>query len=94
MITAIILAVSPFIVNAVTNLLKSLPAFDTLRSVRNFRIRALAGAISLVYVILGMWIAPDTITDGALDTAVTTFLVSFVTWISSLGSYQAFFSRE
>jgi len=90
MITAVIMTLSPFIVNVVTQLLKRLPTFDSIRNSRNLAIRALAGLVSVVYVVFTMWVDPNSISDDVLANTFVTAGLAFVTWLASLGSYHAF----
>lgn len=93
MLTTLFLAISPFVVNAITGIVKNLPSFEEVRLSRKPAVRMLAGFVSLVYVAVALWLAPDTVSDSMLSTALTTFGVAFVTWLSSLGSYHAFFDK-
>ena len=90
MITAVIMMLSPFIVNVVTQLVKRLPTFESINNSRNLAIRALAGFISVVYVVFAMWVDPNSISDDVLANTFVTAGLAFVTWLSSLGSYHAF----
>ncbi len=94
MFSSLLVAFTPFIINGFTGLIKKLPAFSTLRVSRRPVIRLLAGAISLVYVTLGVWLEPDSVSQSTLTTVVETTVLAFVAWMSSLGSYQAFFKEE
>lgn len=90
MITAVIMMLSPFIVNVVTQLVKRLPTFESINNSRNLAIRALAGFISVVYVVFAMWVDPNSISDDVLANTFVTAGLAFVTWLSSLGSYHTF----
>ena len=90
MITAVIMMLSPFIVNVVTQLIKRFPTFESIRSSRKLAIRALAGLVSVVYVVFAMWVDPNSISDDVLANTFVTAGLAFVTWLSSLGSYHAF----
>lgn len=94
MLTAIILAVTPFLVNAITGFVKMLPTFADLRGSRKPVIRAIAAFVSLAYVALGLWLEPGSVSDDMLTTAIGTAGLAFITWLSSLGSYHAFFDKN
>jgi hypothetical protein len=94
MFTTILLAITPFVINAVTSLIKKLPTFESLRVSRKPAIRLLAGVISLIYVGVGMWINPELVSEDMLTTSVQALGLAFVAWMSSLGSYQAFIKKE
>ena len=94
MITALILASTPFIVNAMTGLIKMLPTFADMRASRKPVIRVVAAVVSLAYVSFGLWLEPGSVSSDMITTAVSTLGLAFVAWLSSLGSYAAFFSKD
>lgn len=95
MFATLILTLTPFLLNAVTGLIKTLPTFETLKyGTRRPILRLLAAGVSLVYVSLGLWLAPGSVSPDALTTVFTTVGLAFLAWLSSLGSYAAFFSKS
>lgn len=94
MLTAIIFGITPFLVNAITGIIKSLPTFSDLIVSRKPVVRTIAAVVSLVYVSLGLWLEPGSVSDDAITTATGTVGLAFVTWLSSLGSYHAFFDKN
>ncbi|OGG65163.1 hypothetical protein A2Z56_02635 [Candidatus Kaiserbacteria bacterium RIFCSPHIGHO2_12_45_16] len=94
MLTALLISVTPFLVNAVTGLIKMLPSFASLRESRRPIIRLVAALASFGYVGLGLWIEPDLVSGDTLNAVIGTFGLTFITWLSSLGSYHAFFNKK
>ena len=94
MLTPILVALTPFIVNFVTNLIKKLPTFAELRVSRRPVIRLLAGIVSFLVVTLGMWVNPGSVSEDVLATVSINVILSFGAWIGSIGTYHAFFEKK
>jgi len=93
MFTAILVVVAPFMVNAITGLIKMLPTFSELRVSRRPVIRMIAALVSFTYVVLGMWIDPSSISDTALVEAVSAVGLTVVAWFTSQVTYTQFFKK-
>lgn len=91
----LLLAVSPAIVSGLTALLKRLPVFSNLSDeARVPAVRALAAFISLAYVVVGFWIAPESLDENVLSAAVEAFLGALYVWLASLGLFHGFFTKK
>lgn len=91
--TALVIALSPFLSSAITGFLKMLPPFASLsQEARTPIIRVLGAIVSLVYVVVGMWItggySQDTITNE-----INTLVFALMSWLGSLGVFHAFFQK-
>ncbi len=91
---SLLLALSPFIVSAVTGWLKSLPPFTSLMdAARTPAVRVLAAVLAVVYVLLGAWMTGNV--DGAvLSTSLTGLEAALLAWLGSLGLFHAFFQKK
>lgn len=88
-----ILAISPFIVSALTGWIKTFPSFTNLSdSSRVPAVRALAAFISLAYTVIGFWINGG-VDSSALMTVFAAFGYALVSWLGSLGVFHAFFAK-
>lgn len=87
------LAASPFVISAITGLIKMFPPITALADVaRTPIVRALAALISFAYVIATMYIT-GTVDSSLLSTALTALLVGIAPWLGSMGVFHAFFQK-
>lgn len=90
---ALILAFSPFVVAALTGLVKMLPLFASLSdAARKPGVRVLAAALSLLYVLFSAWIT-GSLNGDILYVSVQTLAVALMAWLGSLGVFHAFFQK-
>lgn len=88
MFSAIFVAITPFLVSGITQLVKQLPSFAEMRLARRPVIRVLAGVISLLYIMFTMWMNPEMTQGGALTDTLTALGLSVGAWLSSVGAYH------
>lgn len=85
---------SPFVISALTGWVKSWTPFASLSDgARTAGVRALAAAISFVYVVVGMWITGNVDTN-IIQTGLEGLALAFVPFLSSLGLFHAFFQKQ
>jgi hypothetical protein len=90
---SLLLMLSPFVVTALTGLIKSLPAFSNLADqARTPAVRVVAAGVTLLYVALGAWITGN-VDSAALSTGVGGMETAVVVWVGSLGVFHAFFQK-
>lgn len=91
--SALIVALSPFITSALTGWIKGWAPFATLTdAARTPVIRFLAAFIALVYVVAGMWVTGSFSAD-ALTNAVNAVIFALLAFLGSLGVFHAFFQK-
>lgn len=91
--SALIIALSPAIVSALTGWIKGWTPFSSLTSAaRTPVVRVLAALVALVYVILGMYVTGSIMPD-VLGNALNVFIFALLAWLGSLGIFHAFFQK-
>lgn len=90
----LIVALSPFITNALTGWMKSWSPFSGLTDeARKPVVRFLAAVLSLAYVMGGAWVTGN-VEGSMLSVSFQGVVVAFVAWLGSIGSYSAFFHKK
>lgn len=85
-----IVLATPFVISAVTGLVKKLPAYSSLTdSATTVAVRTTAAVLALVYVLLAFW-ATGSFDQTTFGTALTVLGATFIAWLSSLGFVHGF----
>lgn len=87
---SIIILITPFVISAVTGLVKMLPPVQSLSDMAQTpAIRAIAAILSLLYVVLTFWFT-GSFDNATFGTALVVLGATFMAWLSSLGFVHAF----
>lgn len=91
MLTSLLTLGTPFIISGLIQLIKKLPAFDSLSdAARTPAIRLLGALVSLAYVVFTLWVSPASLDANALGASVQLAGLTFFAWLTSLGLFHGF----